>query len=169
MRWIASALLVASAWLGVIGAKVESPVQTFSKLPAGDILEIDFKSSGCFSHSHYELAFGRTPSPSVSVIEFTDRWINDQEVVTEPKFRGISKLSGEDLAQLDRLLSFYRGPKTSGCTTVDTIVVGQVRNGRTIASESFEDGSCRTLEDGFIDGKKRFLTFNDIVGRLNKK
>ncbi len=143
-------------------AHATDTIATFSSLPTSDSLEIRFTSRGCFHFYTYDFVFRHA---SVSVASVTQQWSKkkQQYIETSREMLGQVQLTDADIKRLDELLRFYRSQRDNGCTTVDTITFSQLRDGKTIATEQFVDGSCS------IDTTNSFATLPEIARRLEKK
>jgi len=142
-------------------------IDTFSKLPPGDILQIRYTSGGCFHFFTYDLAFTRTNGPAVSVeairLELDGPDPGAKYRDAERRELGRLSLSNEELAGLDLLLRFYRTNTVSGCTTYDGIQISQVHDGKVIATEKFVDSSCATR---YVNG---LVSIQSITQRLPRR
>jgi len=146
-------------------AHAADKIATFSSLPTSDSLEVRFTSGGCFHFYTYDFVFRHGAKSSVSVASVTLQWSEKKKQYSEKSREKLGQvhLTDADLKGLDELLRFYRSQPGGGCTTVDTITVSQSRDGKTIATEQFVDGSCRTHT------KNSFTTLPEIARRLEKK
>lgn len=125
---------------------------TVAKLAAGEVIQIEYSSSGCFHKiSETYLISG-----------------GDQKLFTVLPGKTHAKklhepLTAAEVMGLDRLFQYYRkGKKGFGCTTVDEIKITYERNGKVIGKESFEDSACQSVND------KELVLFYQIVQRLEK-
>lgn len=172
MRFVACVLLASLLWLGLVGTK-QSPkheISNFTDLASGDSILIDMVSDGCFNHDHYQFTFGRLPVPTVSILEFEDRWDGNKRVGKETIYRGSLALTEKDLKGLDNLLSFYRGPIGDGCTTVDKVTLKQLREGHVVTSESVEDASCGLDAIRILHPKNyNYVSLRDLLSRLPRE
>lgn len=134
---------------------------SISALGKGEKAEILFTSQGCF-HGYTNLVEIADGMVSFSDIEM--RWDAEkkQSVEVSRKAAGVSKLEKTDALKLDQLLKYYESGPPSGCTTVDTIVVRILREGKEVRSETYKDGSCGTYE------MKEVLTIPALKERLTK-
>ena len=148
-----------------VGASAADKMDTFSKLPATDILQVRFVSRGCFHFSTHELTFRRGATSTVAVVSVLQEWSDATKQLSDVKREelGHVTLTDSDLKGLDELLRFYRSSPWGGCTTTDTITISQVRDGKTIATEQFTDSSCSTYQ------MKDVTTLAEVVRRLEKK
>jgi hypothetical protein len=155
-------------------------IETFSKLPATDNLQVRFSSRGCFGGSAYEFNFRHVSTTTVSVASGWRNHSEENKSVWEkltdiPNYFSPKKLKNRqnrhlgqltltesDLNRLDKLLRFYRSSRSDNCTSTDTIEISQIRDGKIIAIEKIIDKSCD------LYGLKNVLTFGEIVGRLDK-
>jgi hypothetical protein len=156
-------------------------IETFSKIPKTDTLQVLFSSRGCMGGSAYEFNFRYGSTTTVAVAsgwrnysdenksvwaKLTDipnlfspkKWKNQQD-----RNLGQVTLTESDLNGLDKLLRFYRSNRSDDCTSTDTIEFSQIHNGKTIAIEKIIDESCGSY------GLKNVMTFNEIAGRLKDK
>jgi len=118
-----------------------------------------FTSGGCFHFYTYDLTFTRT-NASVTAVEL--EWVNSKAAYRDARKREIGKLelSETDLTGLDTLLTFYRTNMAARCTTRNKIRISQMRLGKVIAAEEFEDASCKAQT------VKEILTIPLLVRRL---
>ena len=162
MKFMGPLLLVN---LLVLGLAVGGEEISFRKLPAGDSIQVSFRSSGCFHQTAYEFDFqgGKDPAARVTAIE--EKWDpkSRRQLPEGRKELGAVVLSDSDLAGLDRLLKFYRQPQPGGCTTIDHITVSQRRGGKVAATESFTDSTCATYD------RKDLTLFTALARRLEPK
>ncbi len=157
------ALCLAASCCSVLCAEPPARVDAFSKLKQGDTLTVRFHTSGCFHDATHEFTFRRASELSVSIAQLP-RDAARPGVVTTQTNRvdlGTLTLSKSDVAGLDRLMEFYRSKHNSFCTTVDHLTFTQQRDGKSVATEQIEDGSCQT------DEMKRLTSFPELIGRLS--
>lgn len=109
----------------------QARVASFLDLPKGDLLVIHYRSSGCFHTTQATLEYRSGPKPVVRV---------------KGEGRKVIRPTREEIRRLDSLLNFYRGPRSSNCTTVDTVTFSQIHDGKTVATETFTDGSCSSYD-----------------------
>jgi hypothetical protein len=149
--WVAMRIRIISllAVFPVFAASAVEPISV-SGLKEGESLEIRYSSHGCF-HSMTELI--EISGGTVKFSELKMKWDDEakKEIEVERKADGVLKLEKGDDAKLDKLLEFYASGPGGGCTTVDTIMIRHLRNGKCVRSELYEDGSCGTYEmDGVL-------------------
>jgi len=154
------ALALALVWMNVAASAAEK-LTPFAKLPATDELQVRFASSGCFHSTTHEFTFRRGATSTVAVASVKAEWSDAKHKDREEL--GQVALSDSDLKGLDELLRFYRSNPRGGCTTIDRITISRVRNGKTLATEEFTDGSCSTYQ------LKGVTTLSEIVRRLEKR
>lgn len=124
-------LAAAGLALSVPGGARQTRVADFSHLPQGDVLVIHYHSSGCFHTTEATLEYRSFPKPVI---------------VVRGKGRKVLRPTQEEIRGLDALLRFYRSPRSSGCTTIDTVMFNQVHDGITVATETFTDASCSSFD-----------------------
>lgn len=132
-------------------------VGSFAKLPVGDVMVVEYSSSGCFHSFGYEFVFEGGKAKVTSVVH---DWSGNKKAVV--KTEGEVVLSKEDLKGLDRLVKFYRAISGGGCTTVDTITITRRRGGKVVATEKFVDATCGTYD------RKDLMTFARLGQRLKE-
>ncbi len=156
-------LLLTASCCVALSAEPLAHVDAFSKLKQGDTLIVRYHTSGCFHDAAHEFTFRRASELTVSIVQLPhDAGLAG--VVTTQTNRvdlGTLTLSKSDAAGLDRLMEFYRSKHDSVCTTVDHLTFTQQRDGKTVAAEQTEDGSCQTYE------MKRLTRFPELIGRLS--
>ena len=159
---IASLILLVLACL-VSTAVGADKVATFSSLPEGDELEMNFATTGCFHFAEYDLKFRRTPKPTVSVVQIGYTWSDELKKMTATNRTTLGELtlSKADLKGLDNLLEFYRSPRRGGCTTHERFSISQRHDGTLTATEHFVDLSC-SYE------RKNLLRITELVLRFEK-
>jgi len=119
----------------------------FTNLGAHKSIKIEVQSSGCFHNSY-------------TVYEFSNTALIITEIIDEEKRTlGRIKLSPLDIANLDKLMEFYSRKLKQGCTTVDTIAIQEISDGRVVSAETVIDSSCS------LDHAK-YLTFYELKERL---
>ena len=121
---------------GLVGATFAND-RTIGDLQTDETVEIRFESQGCFHSTRVRITIFKAAhfQATVSQLGGTARDLVD--------------LTTDDIANLDGLLSYYRGLEEPGaCTTVDTISV--LWRGPTIKAfiEPFIDASCGAPEPG---------------------
>ena len=137
------------AVFSVFTASAADPISV-SALKEGETLEIRYSSHGCF-HSMTELI--EISGGTVKFSELKMKWDDEAKkaIEVERKADGVLKLEKGDDAKLDKLFEFYASGSKGGCTTVDTIMIRLLRNGKCVRSELYEDGSCGTYDlDGVL-------------------
>lgn len=150
-------------------APAGSKIPSFTALPAGDTLQIDFKSDGCFHHNHFSFTYGRSPQPTMTVTRFQTEWIDDKPT-EESKYLGVLALTPNDIKQLDRLMAYYREPHGDGCTSVERVTIQHVHRGRVVAEETFKDESCDAWSIHTLHPEiPAYLSFHQLPQRLNNK
>jgi hypothetical protein len=148
-------------------ASAADQIDGFTKLPSGNTLQMRFTSGGCFHFYILDLTFTSSPRPAATVFDIvlepaeTGKGTGLREAGREK--RGKLSLSKNDLAGLDNLLAFYRTNTAAGCTTHNGIEISQVRDGKIVASEKFQDNSCGARR---ING---VLTIGALEQRLPNK
>lgn len=110
-------------------ARAEAGVPLVAFADGADRAEIDYRSQGCFHSADAKLLVHRDPPSARVVTPSGSDWL---------------VLSEADLVGLDRLFRAYRSDLGGGCTTQDTIRVSWFRGETHLASEEFEDSSCRS-------------------------
>jgi len=158
-------ILVSGILLSLAHALAVDKIDGFAKLTSTDTLQMRFTSGGCFHFYTCELTFTRTPKPTVSVVAVRLESPDPRGRYRDAERRDLGKLplSEKDLAGLDTLLGFYRTNNSGGCTTVDSIKISQIRDGKVMATENFTDASCRA------SGGKGVLSIESLVRRLPEK
>jgi hypothetical protein len=152
---LSNVLAVGQAGAHLSSAKAASGRISISTLQRGDTLRIEYSSSGCFSSTQAEVwILGEDPSVA-RVVVWESGPVRSQSPA-EPKHRTV-RLTSDDRRGLDKLLAFYRSPRSSGCTTVDHIKLTLSHKGKTKRSESFVDGSCRGHDEPGV------VTLDEIV------
>lgn len=126
-RYLPLVLLALLSFFPHARAEAGEPLIAFAD--GADRAEIDYRSQGCFHSVDAKLVVHRNPPHA--------------RVVTPSGSHSLA-LSAADLAGLDRLFSAYRSDLGEGCTTQDTIRVSWFRDETHLASEEFEDSSCRS-------------------------
>ena len=171
MRQGLKLVALALAGLALFGtAPAGGRIPSFSALPAGDTLQIDFKSDGCFHQDHFSFTYGRSPQPTMNVVEFRTTWVNDKPAGEDSKYLGSLALTPSDLKQLDRLMDYYRKPHGDGCTTVETITIKHVHGGRVVAEETFKDASCDASSLRYFHPEiPAYLSLHQLPQRLKHK
>jgi len=113
----------------------------------------------------HEFTFHRGATSTVAVVSVRQERTGAKKQSPDVKREALGHLplTDSDLKGLDELLRFYRSSPRGGCTTTDTITISQVRDGKTIATEQFTDGSCSTYQ------MKGVTTLPELVHRLEKK
>src|SRR6266478_8980759 len=141
-------LLVTASCCAALSAEPLAHVDAFSKLKQGDTLIVRFHTSGCFHDATHEFTFRRTSEFAVSVEQLPHDPARTGIFATQTNRvdLGTLTLSKSDVAGLDRLMDFYRSKHDSFCTTVDHITFTQQRDGKMVATEQIEDGSCQTYQ-----------------------
>jgi hypothetical protein len=155
-------------------------IETFSKLPATDTLQVLFASQGCFGGSAYEFNFRHGSKNTVAVasgwrnllVENKSFWGTLTDIPNlfflkkrkQQKDRNLGHvtLTESDLNGLDELLRVYRSIRRDNCTSTDTIEISQIHDGKIIAMEKFIDKSCDLYY------LKNVTTFPAIARRLDK-
>ncbi len=138
------------ATLGVTPLQVdESQELRFSELKQGESIAIDFVSSGCFHHEHYELVFRRDRELQVTIREAQIVWEGNK--VASESFRLLKSrnLNDQEAKGLDALLEFYRSKPRAAFTTIDTITVSHSHPAGDLTIEKFTDasGTYMIIED----------------------
>lgn len=150
--------------------KVEQNSKThdcmLSGLDRNQELAVRFESNGCFHHSLYDLHFTIEPeSLKVTGFDLSPYYDTPSKKIIEHPQRPLVPLvlSHRDIIKLDRLFEFYRTTHQQGCTTVDSISIEKRTGAKTVATESFTDGSCATYE------RSDLLTIPALVMRMEPK
>ncbi len=131
-RQIIIVILILSFW-----TTVSAKDFTLADLKMKESLEIRFQSRGCFHSTQIRIKILRT---SGYFVEISENIESDPIVVT---------LSPDDIAQLDRLIAYYRSLERPGtCTTKDTVTL--LWQGPRIKAfiEPFVDATCDAPEAG---------------------
>ena len=166
-RSLLATILVLATSFSVSHSCAGERIDGFTKLPASDILQMRYTSTGCFHFFTYDLTFTRSNNPAVSIaairLELDGPDPKARYRDAERRELGKIMLSGGDLAGLEVLLNFYRTNTVTGCTTRDGIGISQVRDGKVIATEKFTDGSCGTR---YVNG---LLSIQEIIQRLPRR
>ncbi len=162
-------LLVCLTAVGACDNRVESefvppPIAStmFVNLSAGEEIEADLRSSGCFHHSRHRFRFHVDDVILVSITEIEETWSSESGGWVEGThtFLGSMELTMEDLERLDNLVEFYQQlPDEQGCTTVDGITFKLSRDGELVEESSYNDGTCANSGDDT-------LSFWTLVARI---
>ena len=131
----------------------------FRGLPEGRVVEVTFTSQGCFHQSIHEFRFRRAGSLFVEVTKVSSPWEESEIKASNPTRvpLGTVVLSDVEAVSLDRLIAFYREGREGGCTTVDSIKISQIENGKPVTTESFTDATCAT------DHLQGTMIFYDVI------
>lgn len=159
--WYLIMFFLTASFCAVHCAEQPSRVETFSKLKQGDTLIVRYHTSGCFHDATHELTFHHASDLTVSIRQLAGYVASSGTIQTNSVELGTLKLSKTDVAGLDKLLKFYHSKHDNICTTVDHISFTQQRDGKTVATEEIEDGSCQT------DEMKDITRFAELIARLN--
>jgi hypothetical protein len=150
--------------VGTFTSFASERVATFSALPRGDKMVVHYTSTGCFHFSSYEFTYAPDGEGSFEVEELHMEWSKAKyaQVERSRNFLGRVSLENGEAKKLDALIEFYRQNTDHSCTTVDSIRLSQIRNGRVVAEESFVDGSCAAMM------RPELLTFGQMAYALKK-
>ena len=135
-------------------------------MKVGDVLKIDYRSSGCFHDVHNELVITRTDKAvTLAGADLSRYWDEKAQKAIEGKRRNLltTSLDDKQLARLDRSFEFVRAAPRGGCTTIDVVSVSQVRSGKIIAYEVLRDATCHLGED------KERMAFYELVSLITPK
>lgn len=150
--------VLGAACVGFVGQGNAKNVASFAKMQAGQIVEVDFHSSGCFRSEHLSFRFRNENGLRVEVSNFKfDPKTRDE--VLEPL--GSLRLSKSDSIALDGLLKFYRTKPEGHCTSVDSGQIRLMQGGKEVASEAFRDATCSA-------SNSEMLKLTDLANRLKK-
>lgn len=112
--------------------------RTVKGLGPDDEVRIEYSSGGCFHFFAFDFTLsGKTPG-TVAVAE---RVTKDGKVSLRPA--GSVPLSHLDIQRLDNRIAFYRQKRPGRCTTVDSITISWLQDGKIVEKESFRDESCQ--------------------------
>jgi hypothetical protein len=157
--------LVSAILCSLVHVSATDKIDGFTKLAAGDTLQMRFTSGGCFHFYTYDVTFTRKAKPTASVAAVRQEWVGAGTGYRDAERQelGELRLSKSDLSGLDALLAFYRSNTNRGCTTEDSIKISQIRDGKVIATEEFTDASCRAHD------VKGVLTIPSLARRLPER
>jgi len=111
-------------------------------LPQDSEVRIEYSTVGCFHSAQYLLTFTSNVVHAWSLDRLWDAQ-SKQFSGTETNALGTLTLSSTDTRKLDQLLQFYRSDPSGGCTTIDTITVSLLKDGRVTQAENYRDGSWK--------------------------
>ncbi|HYF35017.1 MAG TPA: hypothetical protein VD994_06970 [Prosthecobacter sp.] len=135
---ILSALLSAIA-LAASAPAVEPPPVSFHELRTGETIHARLDSQGCIHDTTHHLQFLGGQAKLVTIFRDDGR--------PQPTRLGTLPISDAEAAALDRLVTFYRTCRISGCTTVDKIAITQTKAAAQVTRENFIDGTCATMDE----------------------
>jgi hypothetical protein len=98
----------------------------------------------------------------VTVVRLSGEWSPETQqflVERRSESRAMS-LTPHELAGLDEHLRYYRAGPGDGCSDQRILSLAQVRDGRTLISESYIDNRCGDIE---LEGATTF--WNSSIGR----
>ncbi len=146
-------------------AKPNAHPGSFSSLQQGDILVVQFHSSGCFHGATHELTFQRGAELTVSVVQIPSGTVRSPRIAeqTNRVALGTLRLSQSDVAGLDRLMDYYHSKRSGDCTTIDDITFTQQRGDEIVASEQIVDAPCHP------DEMESILRFPDLIARVSSR
>lgn len=151
--------VLAAACAGFAGQGNSKSASSFATLQAGQTIEVDFRSSGCFRSEHLSFRFRNENGLRVEVSNFKFDTKTREEVL-EPL--GSLRLNKNDAIALDGLLKFYRTKPEGHCTSVDSGAIRLMQGGKEISSESFRDATCSA-------SNSEMLKLSDLANRLKKE
>ena len=109
---------------------------SFASLAPGDVVQVHFKSIGCFHDYSFQLVFEKDHEGAVVAGENVSGILGVMPSIPS------RRLSPVHLAALDRLMSLYRAPSDAMCTTHDSIRVAVSHGSRLIREEQYVDTAC---------------------------
>jgi len=128
----------------------------FSRIQPQDHITVGYTSQGCFHYLAYRFQFERRDKVQVRI---TTLW-------KPRRYLGTVTLSDEDLAGLDRLISYYRTHPEGECTTNDGVDITYRRTSYGVtyglAEEKYNDMSCQ------VDETKGVLSLRELAHRVDK-
>ena len=117
---------------------------TFASLAPGDVVQVDFKSQGCFHEYSFRLVFESVEGEPVVTGQYL--FSNGRAMPSIP----LSRLAQPHLIALDRLMSLYRAPSQAFCTNRDSIRISISKESRFVREEQYADTGCVWLDQSGI-------------------
>lgn len=133
--------------------KATQPV-SFRAVHGSDVMEIDFKSQGCFHNRIYKLRFTANPQPKIEIRNFSSG--------ENPRRSTTVTLTRPQVQRLDNLISCYSKPRTTSSSTRESITFTMHRRGKPDRVISYVDESNAS---GFLaDAHPDDLKGTDFAG-----
>lgn len=134
----------------------------FAVMENGDRIEATLHSTGCFHNSTYYYEVTKTDG-TYQFREYKITWnkAGPPKMLTK-KPLGTIKLTANEVAGLDKYLSFYRGKKEVSSTTQSSLLVEYFESGKRVKTEQLKDESG----GHGLEQRKDIVTFYSLAARF---
>ena len=165
VRLLSLLLVTGSSLFSLDGPKPFGQVTALG-MKVGDVLKIDYRSSGCFHRHQHELVIHRSENGAkltgAALLRYRDPKTFTFGEETRMALQTIY-IDDKALARLERSFRFLRSPPNGASTTIDDILITHLRGGKAIAYEVLEDSAGQLADD------KERLSFWDLAQMVTPK